>query len=64
MHLKQSLCHFPSKAIIALSEIGLEQPAHLDAKIFSKSSLQYGRPSLSKNGVPDSGLLHGPPHVK
>lgn len=64
LHLKQSLCHLASKATMALSEIGFSQPLHLAAKMFSKSSLQYGFPSLSKNDSPDIGFMHGPPHTK
>lgn len=64
LHLKQSLCHLASKAITAFSEIGFPQPSHFAANNFSKSALQYGFPSRSKNGVPDIGFLHGPPHTK
>lgn len=64
LHLKQSLCHLASSAMIALSEMGRAHPAHLAANICSKSSLQYGLPSRSKNDWPDIGLAHGPPHVK
>lgn len=64
LHLKQSLCHLASKAITAFSEIGFPQPSHFAANNFSKSTLQYGLPSRSKNGVPDIGFLHGPPQTK
>lgn len=64
LHLKQSLCHLAFKAITVFSVIGFLQPSHLAANNFSKSALQYGLPSRSKNGVPDIGFLHGPPHTK
>ncbi len=36
----------------------------LGANNLSKSALQYGFPSRSKNSVPDSGFLQGPVHTK
>lgn len=62
--IKQSLCQLAFNAITVLSVIGCWQPSHFEANNFSKSGLQYGFPSRSKNGTADIGFLHGPAQLK
>lgn len=64
LHLKQSLCQLALRAMIVLSVIGCLQFSHLLANNFSKSGLQYGFPSFSKNGTAAIGFLHGPLQTK
>lgn len=64
LHVKHCLCQLAFNAIIVLSVIGSLQPSHLAANNFSKSGLQYGFPSRSKNGTAAIGFLHGPAQTK